>query len=113
MSQFQDTHVSQGMECTARNSSSSTAKNGHFPKLLRIKSLDLITINIIEHATITSSRDTVLDVISEHKTTYPPHSKSLIRVDNATADSWTRKISASSLTGKSLNRLFCSLLMSQ
>ena len=55
----------------------------------------------------------MLDAIIIPNTPLPPCTKTLIQVDNITADSWTRKIATSSFTGKSLGRIFCSLIMNQ
>ena len=59
------------------------------------------------------SHNAALDAIGEPNTKYQTHYKTLIRLYNATADYWTRNVSASSLTGKILGRLFFSLLMNQ
>ena len=42
-----------------------------------------------------------------------PHPKALIQADNTAADSWTRKIASSSIIGKALCRILCSLLVNQ
>ena len=73
----------------------------------------MITINSFENSTIMFSSNPILDTISEPKTHHLPQPKSLIRVGNTMADSWTRKIAASSLAIKSLNSLFYSLIMNQ
>ena len=52
-------------------------------------------------------------MISVSNAPRPPHPKTPIWVENTTEDYWTRKISTSSLTGKSLDRLFCRFLMNQ
>ena len=77
------------------------------------KSSQLITINSLEYATIILSYNAVLDALDLLKVNPPPHPKALIKCDNTTADTWTRKIATSSATGKRLNRLFCSLLINQ
>ena len=46
---------------------------------------DLFTTNILDHATIMISYNAAIDAIREPNTKNPPHTKSLIRVDNATA----------------------------
>ena len=80
---------------------------------LKNKSMDLITINSCENVTIAFYWKFSLDAISYPNTSHPSYSKSLIRVDNATSESHTRKISMSSIAGECLSRLFFSLLMSQ
>ena len=75
-------------------------------KRLRTKSPELFTINFLEYATFMFSCNAILYSTSAPKTPHPPHPKMLIRADNTTEDSWTRKIAASSLTGKSLKMLF-------
>ena len=70
-------------------------------------------MNFIECTTIVFSCNAVLDAISSPDTLRLPHHKTRIRTDNTTSDYWTRKIDMSSLTGKSLNMLFCILLMNQ
>ena len=75
--------------------------------------LELITVNSLKCATILISRNAVLDAIRKPNTKYPPHPNTLIRVDNAEVDSWTRKISTSSPTDKTLNKLFFILFMNQ
>ena len=82
-------------------------------KHLNAKSPELITINRLEQVAITFSCKAVLDVINEPRTKHTSHPKSFIRVDSTTADSWIMKIAAPSLTGKSLDRLFFSLLVIQ
>ena len=59
------------------------------------------------------SCNATLDTTSETDKHHPSHHKALTRVDNATADSWTRKIDVPSLEGVSINRLFSSLLTNQ
>ena len=52
-------------------------------------------------------------MINDPGTPYPSHPKIVIGLDKTTADFLTRKIATSSLTGKSVSRLFCSLLTNQ
>ena len=82
-------------------------------KQIKSKPSELITINCLECVTIMFSYNAVLDAISEPNTKHLPHVKTLFRADKNTSDSWTSKMSTSSITGKILNRLFWSLLMNQ
>ena len=68
-------------------------------------------MNSLDHAATMLSCNAVLGVISESHAECLPQFKSLIRVDNRTSDSWTRNITKSSLTDKSLDRIFFSLLI--
>ena len=74
----------------------------------------LISINCLEYVIIILSYNAVLDAIELLGfCTNIPHPKSKILCDNKTADTWTRKIATSSIIGKNLNRIFCSLLVNQ
>lgn len=74
----------------------------------------LISINYLEYMVIILAYNTFLDSI-EYLNSFSgsSYSKGLFLTDNTTADSWTRKMATSSLMGKRLNRIFCSLLMNQ
>ena len=80
-------------------------------KHLRTRSSDLITIQSLEQATIMLSCNAALGVISEPDTEFLPHPKSLVRFGNTVSEFWTRNITTSFPTDKSLSRIFCSLLM--
>ena len=60
-----------------------------------------------------SHANAILDAIALLNVEPPSHPKALVKYDNASAGTWTRKIDASSSTGKRLDRIFCSLLMNQ
>ena len=77
------------------------------------RSPSLITMNSVECATIKFSCNSILEAISEPHTQHPPQPKSIIRIENTTADSLTRNIATSSLTGKNLKILFWRLLTNQ
>lgn len=78
------------------------------------KHSQLISINCLEFVVIIISYNANLDA-REQFNLFPdiPHPKMLIRADNTTADVWTRKIASSSVIGKNLNRILCSLLTNQ
>ena len=74
----------------------------------------LVSINCLELAIIIISCNAVLDALDLLGFCQDvPHPRSLILADNTAADSWTRKVAASSVLGKSLCRILCSLLMNQ
>eukprot|EP00957_Ditylum_brightwellii_P209216 15360845-Ditylum_brightwellii.AAC.2 len=78
------------------------------------KSGKLIFVNVLEYATILLNFGASLAVIEnlrkEGLLQYK-HSVILIRADNMSADSWTRKASSSLVARKALMRLQCALLL--
>ena len=68
----------------------------------RKRSQHLITINILDCATIMLPYNYVLGSISKLSTQHTPRPKSLTHVHNTTSCSWTRKITTSSLVVKFL-----------
>ena len=80
----------------------------------KVKHSELVSINCLEFVIIIVSYNAILDAIELlGKLHNIPHPKSLILSDNTSADSWTRKIASSSLIGKALCRILCSLLVNQ
>ena len=106
--QPRDMPASQVAGHTVQSSSSDDARRSL--KHVKMRSLQLITINRLEHVTIMLSYNAFIEAISEPSTQYPHHSKALTHVDNITADSWTRKIARSLIMGKILNMLLIAFL---
>ena len=73
-----------------------------------------MSINCLEFSVVIISYSAVLDAIELlGYCADSPHSKYLIFSDNTAAESYTRKMAASSIIGKSLFRILFSLLLNQ
>lgn len=75
---------------------------------------ETVHINNLEHVVILISCNEVLDAIEQLGFYVDiPRPKALIKTDNTTADTWTRKIESLSIIGKKLSRIFYITLMNQ
>eukprot|EP00957_Ditylum_brightwellii_P061552 4671142-Ditylum_brightwellii.AAC.1 len=78
------------------------------------KSGRLISINVLEYANILlnfAASLVAIENLKKDELLQHEHPVALLRADNMSADSWTRKASSSSVTRKALMRLQCALLL--